>query len=297
MRETREGRGGKIGRIVRLLDPCRSTCTTLSYQNSLSLCQFPSFDKRYQDYFESNREQLQRSGRHPRASISIFQTSIPSVETFRNVFQGNENLIEDARTEITSRDFIIIIIIHSSGKFEKIRRKGSITRGGMTRAILRGNKSRDERSRNRGGTAPSVRSNILNRITSTRVASSPASCSLSVRGRLPLARVHRLFRLENRLHLLPKIARRITREDIARSRWETVAKETWIVHAGDIQVGNQSENSCCVHCSMARVSIRFARIDFDWYSRRLRASTPSVINHCETRQGNALSPSRPVRTF
>lgn len=62
----------------------------------------------------------------------------------------------------------------------------------------------------------------------------------------------------------------------------------------DIWVENQSGFLLRPLLDTTRFSILFARIDFDWYSRRLRASTPSVINHCETRQGNALS--RPVET-
>lgn len=117
------------------------------------------------------------------------------------------------------------------------------------------------------------------------------------RGRLPLvARVHRLFRLERNGYFFSPFLPRLEncgRKDTL-SRWDGCKGNADHTRPIDIWVENQSGFLLRPLLDTTRFSILFARIDFDWYSRRLRASTPSVINHCETRQGNALS--RPVET-
>lgn len=116
------------------------------------------------------------------------------------------------------------------------------------------------------------------------------------RGRLPLvARVHRLFRLERNGYFFSLfLPRKLLTEGYAIEVGRLQRKRGSYTRPIDIWVENQSGFLLRPLLDTTRFSILFARIDFDWYSRRLRASTPSVINHCETRQGNALS--RPVET-
>lgn len=165
----------------------------------------------------------------------------------------------------------------------------------MTCAILRGNKSRNERSRKHRGRVPSIRSNFKQDYVDGR--GFILCLVFPFRGRLPLvARVHRLFRLERNGYFFSPFLPRLEncgRKDTL-SRWDGCKGNADHTHGRQIYGSRINPDSCCVRYSIPRVSILLARIDFDWYSRRLRASTPSVINHCETRQGNALS--RPVET-
>lgn len=152
---------------------------------------------------------------------------------------------------------------------------------GMTCAILRGNKSRNERSRKRIDEGRSHRfDRILNRITSTGEASSSSSCSLSMVVYPSLGFVDFFVSREKRVFFTPLPS---TRESTKEGRKERYAEISCATKVGRLQRKHGSytryigrDQSGFLLRPLLDTTTRFilfARIDFDWYSRCLQAST------------------------